>query len=150
MVLRSSAATLVSHRSLCYYSAVMCRAGMRQGYLQLYNLNYDLIDGYHMRSNNHQKLLDCLKQVNQVIQRAGQLRCKPPSICLQLPLTYLLLIYCQLSSVILCITRCNTCLCTCDDISYWVKSYKHDHIVVPLPECSAAAWTKAIFKLDLQ
>ena len=59
--------------------AIMCRHGMRQGYLQLYNLNHDLINGYQMRCNNHQKLLDCLKQVNQVIQRAGQLRCKPRS-----------------------------------------------------------------------
>lgn len=48
--------------------------GMRQGYLQLYNLNHDLINGYYIRCNNHQKLLECLKQVNQVIQRAGQLR----------------------------------------------------------------------------
>jgi len=54
---------------------VIFRHGMRQNYLQLYNLNQDLINGYHMRGNNHQKLMECLKQVNQVIQRAGQLRC---------------------------------------------------------------------------
>ena len=55
---------------------VICRRGMRQGYLQLYNLNHDLINSYHMRCNNHQKLLDCLKKVNQLIQQAGQLRCE--------------------------------------------------------------------------
>jgi len=55
----------------CVYSC-----GMRESYGRLYSLNQQLISGYQMRSNNHHKLLDCLKQVNQVIQRAAQLRCK--------------------------------------------------------------------------
>ena len=76
--------------TLCY---IICRHGMRQGYLQLYNLNHDLINGYHMRCNNHEKLLECLKQVNQVIQRAGQLRCKPQSTS---SISFLLLIYFRL------------------------------------------------------
>jgi len=58
---------------------------MCQGYMQLYNLNQDLINSYNMRCNNHEKLLDCLKQVNQVIQRAGQLRCKPACILSVVP-----------------------------------------------------------------
>ena len=47
---------------------------MRKGYMELYDLNRDLINGYKIRSNNHQELLSCLKQVNVMIQRAGKLR----------------------------------------------------------------------------
>ncbi|ELU16233.1 hypothetical protein CAPTEDRAFT_171644 [Capitella teleta] len=47
---------------------------MRQGYMELYNLNRDLINGYKIRCNNHDELLRCLKSVNQAIQRAGRLR----------------------------------------------------------------------------
>jgi Bardet-Biedl syndrome 2 protein len=47
---------------------------MRQSYMELYSLNHDIISGYRIRCNNHQELLSCLKIVNQVIQRAGQLR----------------------------------------------------------------------------
>ena len=51
-----------------------CRKNMRKGYMELYDLNRDLINGYKIRSNNHQELLSCLKQVNVMIQRAGKLR----------------------------------------------------------------------------
>lgn len=47
---------------------------MRRGYMELYDLNRDLINGYKIRCNNHQELLSCLKQVNQMIQKAGNLR----------------------------------------------------------------------------
>ncbi|KAK6191700.1 hypothetical protein SNE40_003318 [Patella caerulea] len=47
---------------------------MRTGYMELYDLNRDLISGYKIRCNNHQELLSCLKKVNQVIQKAGRLR----------------------------------------------------------------------------
>ena len=47
---------------------------MRKGYMELYDLNRDLISGYKIRSNNHQELLSCLRQVNVMIQRAGKLR----------------------------------------------------------------------------
>ncbi|KAL5007643.1 hypothetical protein ScPMuIL_016449 [Solemya velum] len=47
---------------------------MRKGYMELFNLNRDLINGYKIRCSNHQELLNCLKQVNQVIQKAGKLR----------------------------------------------------------------------------
>ncbi|XP_064601546.1 Bardet-Biedl syndrome 2 protein homolog [Liolophura sinensis] len=47
---------------------------MRKAYMELYDLNRDLINGYTIRSNNHQELLTCLKQVNQIIQKAGRLR----------------------------------------------------------------------------
>ncbi|XP_076471664.1 BBSome complex member BBS2-like [Babylonia areolata] len=47
---------------------------MRKGYMELFDLNRDLINGYTIRCNNHQELLSCLKQVNQIIQKAGRLR----------------------------------------------------------------------------
>lgn len=47
---------------------------MRRGYSELYNMNRDLINGYTIRCSNHQELLACLKQLNQVIQKAGRLR----------------------------------------------------------------------------
>ena len=47
---------------------------MKKGYHELFDLNRDLIGGYKIRSNNHQELLNCLKQVNQTIQKAGKLR----------------------------------------------------------------------------
>lgn len=54
---------------------------MRRGYMELYDLNRDLINGYKIRCNNHQELLSCLKLVNQTIQKAGQLRVgKPKSV----------------------------------------------------------------------
>ena len=47
---------------------------MRKGYMELYDLNRDLINGYKIRCSNHEELLACLKVVNQTIQRAGRLR----------------------------------------------------------------------------
>ncbi|XP_052064404.1 Bardet-Biedl syndrome 2 protein homolog [Mytilus californianus] len=47
---------------------------MRKGYLELYNLNRDLINGYKIRCSNHQELLASLKIVNQIIQKSGRLR----------------------------------------------------------------------------
>ena len=49
---------------------------MKKGYMELYDLNRDLINGYKIRNNNHTELLKNLKMVNQVIQRAGRLRSK--------------------------------------------------------------------------
>lgn len=49
---------------------------MKKAYSQLYNLNKDLMVGYKIRSNNHMQLLECLKTVNQAIQKAGKLRGK--------------------------------------------------------------------------
>lgn len=54
----------------------ICRKNMRRGYSELYNMNRDLINGYTIRCSNHQELLACLKQLNQVIQKAGRLRGK--------------------------------------------------------------------------
>ena len=53
---------------------MMDMKNMRKWYSQLYDLNRDLIAGYKIRCNNHQELMDTLKQVNQVIQKAGRLR----------------------------------------------------------------------------
>ncbi|XP_013786899.1 Bardet-Biedl syndrome 2 protein homolog [Limulus polyphemus] len=51
---------------------------MRKWYQELYAFNRDLINGYKIRSNNHEELLSCLKQVNQTIQKAGRLRVGRP------------------------------------------------------------------------
>ncbi len=47
---------------------------MRKWYAQLYDINRDLISGYKIRCGNHQELMDTLKLVNQIIQKAGRLR----------------------------------------------------------------------------
>ncbi|XP_076802841.1 BBSome complex member BBS2-like [Clavelina lepadiformis] len=47
---------------------------MRKGYIELHELNRDLINGYHVRSTNHDELVKSLKLVNQIIQKAAQLR----------------------------------------------------------------------------
>ncbi|KAI1890010.1 hypothetical protein AGOR_G00168800 [Albula goreensis] len=51
---------------------------MKKRYIELYDLNRDLINEYKIRSNNHNALLNCLKSVNQAIQRAGRLRVGKP------------------------------------------------------------------------
>lgn len=50
------------------------RRNMKKRYIELYDLNRDLINEYKIRSNNHNALLARLKSVNQAIQRAGRLR----------------------------------------------------------------------------
>jgi len=47
---------------------------MRRWYSELYSLNQDMLSSYKIRSNNHKELLVSLKQLNQIIQKAGQLR----------------------------------------------------------------------------
>ncbi|XP_030368636.1 Bardet-Biedl syndrome 2 protein isoform X7 [Strigops habroptila] len=51
---------------------------MKTQYIELYDLNRDLISQYKIRCNNHTELLNNLKAVNQAIQRAGQLRVGKP------------------------------------------------------------------------
>nr|XP_033796514.1 Bardet-Biedl syndrome 2 protein isoform X2 [Geotrypetes seraphini] len=51
---------------------------MKKRYMELYDLNKDLINGYKIRCNNHSELLSSLKEVNQAIQRAGRLRVGKP------------------------------------------------------------------------
>lgn len=53
---------------------------MRKRYVELYDYNRDLINGYKIRSNNHNELLNSLKFVNQAIQRAGRLRVGKPKV----------------------------------------------------------------------
>ena len=70
---------LISSRHFCIpfnniYIFCFCRKNMRKGYMELYDLNRDLINGYKIRCNNHTELLSCLKVVNQTIQKAGKLR----------------------------------------------------------------------------
>lgn len=47
---------------------------MRKMYTELFTLNNELIGEYTKRSNNHQNLLNALKEVNQMIQKAARLR----------------------------------------------------------------------------
>jgi Bardet-Biedl syndrome 2 protein len=49
---------------------------MKNRYMELYDLNKDLLNGYKIRCNNHTELLGNLKAVNQAIQKAGRLRGK--------------------------------------------------------------------------
>ena len=49
--------------------------------MQLYELNRDIITGYTIRCNNHTELLECLKIVNQAIQKAGKLRGMHGALC---------------------------------------------------------------------
>ncbi|XP_010594379.1 Bardet-Biedl syndrome 2 protein isoform X4 [Loxodonta africana] len=51
---------------------------MKSRYMELYDLNKDLLNGYKIRCNNHTELLGNLKAVNQAIQRAGHLRVGKP------------------------------------------------------------------------
>ena len=41
---------------------------------QLYDINRDLVSQYKIRCNNHQQLMETLKEVNQIIQKAARLR----------------------------------------------------------------------------
>jgi Bardet-Biedl syndrome 2 protein len=47
---------------------------MRRTYTDLYALNNQLIAGYNNKSTTHEGLLAALKEVNQMIQRAANLR----------------------------------------------------------------------------
>ncbi len=47
---------------------------MRKAYTELYTLSDTLIGGYNIRSSNHIGLLSSLKEVNQMIQKAANLR----------------------------------------------------------------------------
>lgn len=47
---------------------------MKMAYMQLYDLNREIIRGYEIRRSNHMELLDCLKIVNQTVQKATRLR----------------------------------------------------------------------------
>ena len=48
--------------------------GMKRHYNELMNTNRDIIQGYKIRSSNHEELLKHVKTLNQVVQRAGNLR----------------------------------------------------------------------------
>ena len=51
---------------------------MTDAYSELNSLNRDLIMAYTTRCTQHVELLNCLKQVNQHIQRAARMRGEPP------------------------------------------------------------------------
>ncbi len=48
--------------------------GMRRSYTELNALNQQLVGGYNVRASNHDTLLAALKEVNQMIQKAANLR----------------------------------------------------------------------------
>jgi Bardet-Biedl syndrome 2 protein len=47
---------------------------MKRQYSELMNTNRDLINGYKIRSTNHDELLKNVKLLNQIVQRAANLR----------------------------------------------------------------------------
>jgi Bardet-Biedl syndrome 2 protein len=47
---------------------------MKKHYIDLMNTNRDLISGYKIRSTNHEELIKNVKILNQIVQRAGNLR----------------------------------------------------------------------------
>ena len=47
---------------------------LRKWSSQLYDINRDLVSQYKIRCNNHGQLMETLKEVNQIIQRAARLR----------------------------------------------------------------------------
>lgn len=47
---------------------------MRRAYAELFALNNQLVANYNLRAQNHEGLLVALKEVNQMIQRASNLR----------------------------------------------------------------------------
>lgn len=47
---------------------------MRKAYTELLAMNTQLIGGYNIRASNHEVLLASLKEVNQMIQKAANLR----------------------------------------------------------------------------
>ena len=49
---------------------------MKRHYMELMNTNRDLINGYKIRCGNHDELLKHVKSLNQLVQRAGNLRGK--------------------------------------------------------------------------
>jgi len=49
---------------------------MKQNYIDLLNLNRDLINGYRIRCTNHEELTKNLRYLNQIVQKAGNLRSK--------------------------------------------------------------------------
>ncbi|KAB1273946.1 Bardet-Biedl syndrome 2 protein [Camelus dromedarius] len=69
---------LVKLFSLSQRDVAGFRKTMKNRYMELYDLNKDLLNGYKIRCNNHTELLGSLKAVNQAIQRAGRLRVGKP------------------------------------------------------------------------
>ena len=47
---------------------------MRRAYTELSGMNNQLVQSYNTRSQNHDTLLNALKEVNQMIQKASNLR----------------------------------------------------------------------------
>ncbi len=49
---------------------------MKQIYIDLFNLNRDLLNGYRIRCTNHEELMKNLRYLNQMVQKATNLRSK--------------------------------------------------------------------------
>lgn len=52
---------------------------MKRHYIDLLNLNRDLINGYKIRCTNHEELMKNLRYLNQMVQKAGNLRSRETS-----------------------------------------------------------------------
>ena len=88
---------------------------MKMAYMQLYDLNKEVIRGYEIRRNNHLELLECLKIVNQAVQKATRLR----------GINYILLPLCMFSYYVvgkyktLCTTSCRNA----------IKEMNHENLI---------------------
>jgi Bardet-Biedl syndrome 2 protein len=51
---------------------------MRRAYTELYALNTQLLGAHNVRAANHESLVSSLKEVNQMIQKAANLRVGKP------------------------------------------------------------------------
>jgi len=49
---------------------------MKRHYIDLINVNRDLISGYKIRCTNHEELMKNLRFLNQMVQKAANLRSK--------------------------------------------------------------------------
>jgi len=78
---------------------------MKKGYVELFNMNRDLINGYKVRCSNHQELLASLKLVNLIIQKAGRMRSMYMALSIILKMYFEIIIKCLALFVEVCICQ---------------------------------------------
>ncbi|RZF34924.1 hypothetical protein LSTR_LSTR011418 [Laodelphax striatellus] len=57
---------------------LQCLKDMREFYTELYQVNEEMINTHTVRRNNHEQLLEALRQINLIIQQAARLRVGKP------------------------------------------------------------------------
>ena len=73
-ILRAQVVTNSSLLTSLFFGLHADMKNVRKWCSQLYDINRDLVSQYKIRCNNHKELMDTLKEVNQVIQKAARLR----------------------------------------------------------------------------